>query len=140
MPVGENELSNLLLCASLLSRILLLQILDALANLPPLLSIYMYLQPCEMSIHSICSSAYQPSFLGGVLALDSKPKTSNCPEGKKMLAEYQLSSLSFPFIFTPGFWPLNPGCLRRFPMPSIRGLLLFLLFVLSLTFHLFLSE
>lgn len=141
MPVEENELSYLLLCASLLSRLLLLQILDALANLPPLLSIYMCLQPCEMSTHSICSSAYQPSFLGGVLALGSKPKTSNCPEGgKKMLAEYQLSSLSFPFLFTPGFSPLNPGCLRRIPMPSIRGLLLFLLFVLSLTFHLFLSE
>lgn len=83
MPVEENELSNLLLWASLLSRILFLRILDALANLLPLLSIYMYLQPCEMSTHSICSSAYQPSFLGGILALSSKPKTSNCPEGEK---------------------------------------------------------
>lgn len=131
MLVGENELSNLLLCASLLSRILLLQILDALANIPPLLSIYMYLQPCEMPINSICSPSYQPSLLDRFLASDSKPKTSNCPEVKQMLAEYQLSSLWFPFLFTPGFWSLNPGCLSHFPMPSIRGLLLlFLLFVL----------
>lgn len=130
MLVGENELSNSLLCASFLSRILLLQILDTLASLPLLLSIYMYLQPCEMSMNSICFSAYQPSLLDAFSASNSKPRTSNVPERKKMLVECQLSSMWFPFLFTPGFWSLNPGCLSHFPMPSIRGLLLlFLLFV-----------
>lgn len=110
MLVGENELSNSLLCASLLSRILLLQILDALASLPLLLSIYMYLQPREMSINSICFSAYQPSLLDAFSASNSKPRTSNVPERKKnacgVSAQLHVVPISLhSWILVPQSWP-----------------------------------
>ena len=73
----------------------------------------------------VCESnhcAMGPGPLGRFLVSDSKPKTSYCPEGK--ICFQNISSVLCGSLFSSllDLSPSNPGCLRHFPVPSIRGL------------------
>ena len=126
MPLVENVVSSVLLCASLPFRILLPQVLDALANqfpnFPFTPSLFLFcLHPCE--IFRNCFSISHSS-LGGFLASNPMPKIGNCPEGKSCLQTISSALCGSLFLSLLDLGPSIPGCLSHFPMPSVRQLLL----------------
>lgn len=96
---------------------------------PPLLPVFFpfCLHLCEISRNSV-SLLISHSSLGGSLASNSKPKTSNCPEGKSCLPNISSALCGSLFLSPSHLGPSIPGCLSHFPKPSVRQLLLLLLF------------
>lgn len=107
--------------------------MDALANQSPNLPFFQsfFLFVCtfvSFPENLFVSLLISHSSLGGFLASNSKPKTSNCSEGKSCLPNISSALCGSLFLSPSHLGPSIPGCLSHFPKPSVRQLLFLLLF------------
>lgn len=148
MPLGENEVSNVLLHASFspgFGYIKFWMLWPTNLTTSPLLSIFCFsffvctlVRFLEILFVSLRISH---SSLGGFFASNFKPKTSNCPEGKSCLKNISSALCGSLFLTLLDLSPSIPGCFNHFPTPSVRQLLLLLFsFIVYWVFYLFFPE